>query len=71
MEGKENKEEDMEFPVRGSILECPKCKRKILVERALFGIDHTLSLSVTCWDCLNKDQQEWANKRYGLDEKHS
>jgi hypothetical protein len=58
--------EKIEFPVVGRLVECGKCKRKILVERALMGVDHTLNLFATCWDCLKEERKDWARKRYGL-----
>jgi hypothetical protein len=34
------------------LLECPECKRKILVSVGLIGINHTISIVATCADCL-------------------
>ena len=39
------------------VAECQKCKRRILVERVLFGINHTLEMVVTCWDCLSEEEK--------------
>ncbi|MEW6686274.1 MAG: hypothetical protein AB1393_08720 [Candidatus Edwardsbacteria bacterium] len=64
----EDKKENIEFPVTGTIAECPKCKRKMLVERALFGVNHTFGLHITCWDCLDEESKERAKKRYKLQE---
>jgi hypothetical protein len=55
----------MNHPVVGNVLGCKKCDRKILVERALFGIDHTLDTIVVCYDCLDEDHQKKANEAYG------
>lgn len=55
-----------EFPVVGRIVECSKCKRKILVERILIGVNHTYTTVVTCWECLDLERQKWAAERYKL-----
>jgi DNA-directed RNA polymerase subunit RPC12/RpoP len=33
---------------------CSKCGREFLVEKVLFGIDHTVDTIVTCKECLAK-----------------
>lgn len=60
----EIKEND--FPVVGRLSVCGSCKREILVETALFGIDHTLGMNAVCWECLTQEQQNEAKKRYRL-----
>jgi hypothetical protein len=32
---------------------CPGCGRKFLIEKILFGTDHTASTTVTCKECLS------------------
>lgn len=61
--------EDIKLPVVGGLLNCcaRKCKRKILVERALIGTDHTSEIFVTCWDCLNEEAKKEAKRRYKLE----
>jgi hypothetical protein len=39
-------------PVVGYLLRCPACGRKVLVEVALLGTNHNLSVSATCAECL-------------------
>jgi len=56
-----------ERPVEGELVKCKKCGRKILVERPMFGIDHTIKTLVTCWDCLDPKVQERTKARYALD----
>ena len=58
--------EPIKLPVVGDLLNCSvkKCKRKILVERALIGTDHTNKIFVTCWDCLTEKVKKEAKKRY-------
>lgn len=38
--------------VMGHMVECGKCKRKILVEMPLIGVPHHTGVQVTCGDCL-------------------
>ncbi|MBU1487439.1 hypothetical protein KKH56_05255 [bacterium] len=57
---------EAEFPVVGRLVECGKCKRKILVEYALIGVDHCLGVVATCWGCLYKDVQNKAVEAYKL-----
>lgn len=52
------------FPVKGRVVECSKCKRKILVERGINGTDHTLEMWVTCWDCLDEKTKNKVKKKY-------
>lgn len=61
--------EKIEFPVVGRLVECGRCKRKILVEYALIGVDHCFGVSATCWDCLEEDRKDWIEKRYKLENK--
>lgn len=55
-----------ELPVVGQIVHCRKCERKLLVERALIGTNHTVDTHVTCWDCLDKATQARAQQLYHL-----
>lgn len=43
-------------------LECRKCKRKILVEKVLVGVDHDMSIDVICADCLDKPGKMFAKQ---------
>jgi len=54
-------------PVVGEIVECCKCGRRLLVERALNGTDHTLKISVTCCDCLDAGGLEKVRDFYHFD----
>jgi len=36
------------------IVKCNVCGREFLVERVLFGFDHTMDTLVTCKECLKK-----------------
>jgi hypothetical protein len=54
-------------PMTGKLLACSKCQKKILVERGLIGVDHTVALTATCWECLTEDQQITARERYQID----
>jgi len=38
--------------VAGELVECSKCRRKILVNMGLIGISHTVNITVDCLDCL-------------------
>jgi hypothetical protein len=58
--------EGAKLPVVGRLIECVRCKRKILIEYALIGADHSISVSATCWDCLSKERKEWSMKKYRL-----
>ncbi len=44
-----------EMDSMGEMLECSKCKRKILVTMGLFGTVHHMGTSVTCAECLTID----------------
>ena len=57
---------EREFPVVGRLVECGKCKRKILVEYALIGVDHCFGVVATCWECLDKESQSRAVDAYKL-----
>lgn len=55
----------MSMQTTGTVVECPKCKREILVERVLLGSDHTLRVIATCWTCLDQEQKNYAfQKQY-------
>ena len=58
----------MEIEVVGRLIKCSKCGRKILVERGLFGVNHTLEIFATCWDCLDGQARRRAIERYDLKE---
>jgi hypothetical protein len=49
------------FPTVGYLLECPGCKRKIVVETAINGTDHNISVSVTCGECVNLEELSKSN----------
>ena len=66
---KKVKEDKYEFPVVGNLAECGKCGRKILVERALIGVNHTMSTIATCWECLKPETQKEAREIYQLSSK--
>ena len=51
--------------VVGELLECKACQRKIVIERVLFGTNHTSKSIVYCWDCLPDEQKENYKKTYG------
>lgn len=42
------------FPYTFRFQKCGQCGREFLVERVLFGIDHTMQTNVTCKECLQK-----------------
>ena len=50
----------------GQLEVCPKCGRKILVERALIGTNHTTLTLVTCWDCLTEEGRSKAIMTYDI-----
>ena len=58
----------MGIEVVGRLVKCSKCGREILVERGLFGVNHTLEITATCWDCLDRQAQKGAIERYKLKE---
>lgn len=58
-----------ELPSVGVLKECSGCGKLILVERGLIGINHTVFIKATCWDCLNPKAKERAQKMYSLKEK--
>jgi len=55
---------DYKPPITGEIVECRKCGRRLLVERVLMGTDHTLSLNIICWDCLDIGGEEKVREFY-------
>ena len=55
------------LPVAGKLLKCNSCKKKILVEKVLMGIDHDAGIYVTCWGCLPIKSQQCATDKYQLD----
>jgi len=58
----------MGIEVVGRLVKCSKCGRKILVERGLMGVNHTLEIIAACWDCLDGQARERAIERYKLKE---
>lgn len=56
----------IKLPVPGSLVKCSKCGREILVERGLIGVDHTIEIFVTCWECLDTGTKQKAIKKYKL-----
>ena len=46
----------------GQLVKCEKCGRKILVERALLGVNHTLDIKATCWECLTSKAKGKASR---------
>lgn len=58
----------MEIEVVGRLVECSECGREILVERGLIGVNHTLEVIATCWDCLDGQARKRAIERYKLKE---
>jgi len=63
----ESKNKD--FPVVGELLKCYVCKREILVERVLLGIDHNFVTTATCWNCLDSKTKNKAIKKHKLNNK--
>jgi|GEM_PF-2574353 len=61
------KNQALKFPVVGKLVKCSKCDRRILVERGLIGVDHTIGIYVTCWDCLESEGQKKVKERYDLE----
>lgn len=61
------KETKPEFPLIGTLAECSKCGRKILVERKIRELNHTLGLSAVCWKCLDEETQQKAKEEYDLE----
>jgi len=55
------------FEEVGTLKGCPRCGRKILVERSLLGVCHTADIDVICWDCLTKVEKEKAIENYGVE----
>ena len=54
--------------VIGEIKNCGKCQRKILVERVMCGVNHTIGIIITCWDCLPSEAIDKARKLYNIGE---
>jgi len=52
----------------GKLIICEKCGRKILIERALNGSNHTMSMWGYCWDCMPPDEQKKAIEFHEFDE---
>lgn len=50
----------------GELVECQICGRSMLVERALIGASHTVSMIVNCWDCLSPDIKKKAKDAYEI-----
>ena len=56
------------FPVMGYLVECREkgCGRKILVEEALAGTSHTVSVAVRCWEHLSEELKREVTAAYHL-----
>ena len=54
--------------VVGKVVKCGKCGREILVERVVDYTDHTVSLNINCWGCLDEKTKKKAREMYQLDE---
>ena len=54
------------IPVVGSLCECPKCNRKVLVEQALIGINHCIGIFVVCWECLSEEKRKEISQKYKI-----
>lgn len=48
----------------GSLEKCEVCGREILVERIVNGVNHTLQVIITCWECLSKEAKQKAKGMY-------
>ena len=46
------------FGVRGYLLKCPNCGRKIVVETILNGVSHNVSVVATCANCIDTNRQD-------------
>ena len=57
---------DYKPPVRGEVVRCSKCGRKVLIEQILVGIDHTSETMAVCWDCLDDQAKERAKELYHI-----
>lgn len=55
----------IEIPAVGNLYGC-KCRKKILVERGLMGIDHDWFIVANCWDCIDPEYKKEAVKKYKL-----
>lgn len=54
-------------PAKGDLVHCRQCGRKILLERKFSnGVDYTIEIAATCWECLDKKAQRSSKKRYYL-----
>ena len=62
------KTNNIQYPDVGEICTCGKCGEKILVERLLCGVNHTIQTFTCCWKCVDKKEKERAIKRYGIKE---
>jgi len=40
------------LPTTATLTSCSLCKRKILIEQILIGVNHTTQIVANCWDCL-------------------
>ncbi len=48
----------------GEIILCGICKRKMLIERDMIGVNHTIGTYINCWNCLTTKQREKVEARY-------
>ena len=67
MEESTKKNQKLQLPVVAKLVKCSKCGRRILVERGLIGVDHTIGIYATCWDCLESEGQKKVKETYGLE----
>ncbi len=56
------------LPMVGQVLTCREegCGRKILVESALSGTNHTAATYIKCWEHLNEAERQMVYVTYGL-----
>ncbi len=53
--------------MQGKLVECSrKCGQKMLIEEAMAGVSHTVTMVGTCWSCLSSEQQENARAQYRI-----
>lgn len=54
----------MRFPIIAHVQSCPACKRKILIEQAINGSNHTVGMNAVCVSCLTEAEIEEVKKHY-------
>ena len=62
-------EKQRTLPMVGELLTCAdeECERKILVERALAGSEHTVVTVVRCWEHLSEEVKQGIIETYHLE----